>query len=51
MPEKKRIVIIVHSGTLDRVLCVFILSSTVKTMHSSLSEVSIHSQRKPIEKS
>ena len=33
MPQKKKkLAIIVHSGTLDRLLCVFILGSTATSM-------------------
>ena len=32
MPEKKKLAIIVHSGTLDKLYCVFILGSTATTM-------------------
>ena len=32
MAEKKKIAIIVHSGTLDKILCAFILGSTSTTM-------------------
>jgi peroxiredoxin family protein len=32
MPEKKKLAIIVHSGTLDKILCAFILGSTATSM-------------------
>jgi peroxiredoxin family protein len=32
MSEKKKLVLIVHSGTIDRVLCAFILGSTAAAM-------------------
>ena len=32
MPEKKKLAIIVHSGTLDKLYCAFILGSTATTM-------------------
>jgi peroxiredoxin family protein len=32
MPEKKKLAIIVHSGTLDRIYCAFILGSTATAM-------------------
>lgn len=32
MPEKKKLAIIVHSGTLDKLLCAFILGSTATSM-------------------
>ena len=32
MPERKRLAIIVHSGTLDRIYCAFILGSTATAM-------------------
>jgi peroxiredoxin family protein len=33
MPEKKKLALIVHSGTIDRVLCAFILGSTAAAMN------------------
>ena len=32
MPEKKKIAIIVHSGTIDKLLCAFTLASTAASM-------------------
>jgi peroxiredoxin family protein len=32
MPEKKKLVIIVHSGTIDKLLCAFTLGSTAAAM-------------------
>jgi peroxiredoxin family protein len=32
MPEKKKLALIVHSGTLDKLYCAFILGSTATTM-------------------
>jgi peroxiredoxin family protein len=32
MPEKKKLALIVHSGTLDKLYCAFILSSTATSM-------------------
>jgi peroxiredoxin family protein len=32
MPKKKKLALIVHSGTIDRVLCAFILGSTAAAM-------------------
>lgn len=33
MPEKKKLAIIVHSGTLDKLYCAFILGSTATSMN------------------
>ena len=33
MPEKKKLALIVHSGTLDKLYCAFILGSTATTMN------------------
>ena len=32
MPEKKKLALVVHSGTLDKLLCAFILGSTATSM-------------------
>jgi peroxiredoxin family protein len=32
MPEKKKLALIIHSGTIDRLLCAFILGSTAAAM-------------------